>query len=229
VTVNSVPKSFFPENISGTLTIAQKRAVALIKNLRRTPFEKCYEASPNGHNLPRSPGIYAFRHRDKRVLYVGKSTNIGTRFRPGHSVFVDLFFGGYALPDIRIFVFPIHGDYLQYLDIIEAVVISILEPEFNKKRYTLTEIASMVAVRSFTIPSDIQLTDILPSSAVVAIQDFAQANNLQPNQVIELALTQFLDYDAVTLDGYEHLTTFAQLKNQVDMLKAELEGLRQQS
>lgn len=87
----------------------------------------------------------------------------------------------------------------------------------------------MVAVRSFTIPSDIQLTDILPSSAVVAIQDFAQANNLQPNQVIELALTQFLDYDAVTLDGYEHLTTFAQLKNQVDMLKAELEGLRQQS
>jgi len=227
--VNLVPKSSFPDRTSGTLTIAKNRAVRVIETLQRTQFEKCYEGNPDGKNLPRYPGIYAFKHRDKRILYVGKSTNIGVRFRSGHSVFVNLFFDGYATSDVRIAVVPVSGDYLPYLDIIEAVVIFTLSPKFNKKQYTLAEIAAMVAVRSFTIPSDIQLTDILPSPAVTAIQDFAEANSLQPNQVIELALTQFLDYDAVTLEGYEHLKTFAQLKNQIDILKAELEGLRRQS
>jgi hypothetical protein len=224
-----VPKPSFPDRTSGTLTVAKNRAVRVIRYLQRVRFEKCYEASPDGKNLPRRSGIYAFKHRDKRILYVGKSTNIGVRFRPGHSVFVNLFFEGYATSDVRIAVVPITGDYLQYLDIIEAVVIFTLSPEFNKKQYTLAEIAAMVAVRSYTIPSDIQLTDILPSPAVTAIKDFAEANSLQPNQVIELALTQFLDYDAVTLEGYEHLKTFAQLKNQIDMLQAELEGLKRQS
>ncbi|MBD3887713.1 hypothetical protein IFO70_40090 [Phormidium tenue FACHB-886] len=86
----------------------------------------------------------------------------------------------------------------------------------------------MVAVRSFTIPNDIQLTDLLPPTAQVAIEDYAQANKLQPNQVIELALAQFLDYDAVTLEGYEHLQSFAQLKNQIAKLQAELEGLKRE-
>jgi hypothetical protein len=86
----------------------------------------------------------------------------------------------------------------------------------------------MVAVRSFTIPSDIQLMDLLPPAAKLAIEDYAKANKLQPNQVVELALAQFFDYEAVTLEGYEHLQSFAQLKNQIAKLQAELEGLKQE-
>lgn len=108
------------------------------------------------------------------------------------------------------------------------MVIFTLAPRFNKKRYSLAEIAAMVAVRSFTIPNDIQLTDLLPPAAVAAIADYAAANQLHPNQVIELALVQFFDYEAVTLDGYKHLDSFAQLKQQVAQLQAELAGLKQQ-
>lgn len=223
-----MPELSFPDKLSHALKIASKQTTQIVGSLRRTSFDQCYEGSRNGQNLPRTPGLYAFKHQDGRILYVGRSINIRSRFRDGHSVFVDLFFAGYASGDVRIAAVPLTGDYLPYLEIIEAMVIFALTPEFNKKRYSLTEIATMVAVRSFTIPNDIQLTDLLPPTAQVAIEDYAQANKLQPNQVLELALAQFLDYDAVTLEGYEHLQSFAQLKNQIAKLQAELEGLKQE-
>jgi hypothetical protein len=200
----------------------------VIKLLKRIKFDDCYEATADGSNLPRRPGIYAFKHRDKRILYVGKSNNVRQRFNARHGVFVDLFFAGYAIDDLRIAVVPIIGDDLPYLEIIEAIVISTLTPEFNRKRYTLAEIAAMVAVRSFKIPADIQLTDLLPPNAVAAIEDYAKENLLSSNQVIELALAQFLDYETVTLDGYDHLKSFAQLKNQIEIMQAELDGLKRQ-
>ena len=209
--------------------IARKQVTQAVKLLNRIQFEECYEGSPNGLTLPRVPGLYAFKHQDGRILYVGRSNNIRNRFRDGHSVFVELFFAGYVSIEVRIAVVPLIGDYLPYLEVIEAMVIFTLTPEFNKKQYSLTEIAAMVAVRSFTIPNDIQLTDLLPPAAQSAIEDYAKANKLQPNQVIELALAQFFDYEATTLEGYEHFQSFAQLKNQVAKLQAELEGLKQES
>lgn len=222
-----MPRPSFPNKLSGALTIARKQVTQVIKSLNRTRFEECYEGSPNGQNLPRAPGVYAFKHQDGRILYVGRSSNIRNRFRDGHSVFVELFFAGYVSTDVRIAIVPIIGDYLPYLEVIEAMVIFTLTPEFNKKRYSLTEVAAMVAVRSFTIPNDIQLTDLLPPTAKLAIEDYAKANKLQPNQVVELALAQFFDYEVVTLEGYEHLQSFAQLKNQIAKLQAELAGLKQ--
>lgn len=219
----------FPDKLSGALTIARKQVTRVIKAFERIRFEDCYEGTPNGHNLLPVPGLYAFKHQDGSILYVGRSNNIRNRFRDGHDVFVRLFFAGYSASDVRIAIAPLIGDHLPYLEVVEAMVIFTLAPQFNKKRYSLAEIAAMVAVRSFTIPSDIQLTDLLPPLAVAAIQDYAKANQLQPNQVIELAIAQFLDYEAVTLDGYEHLSSFAHLKNQIAKLQAELEGLKQQS
>ncbi|MBD1864794.1 MULTISPECIES: hypothetical protein [Trichocoleus] len=223
-----MPQSSFPEKLSGALTIARKRVTQTVQLLNRIPLEECYEGSPDGRNLPRVPGLYAFKHQDGRILYIGRSNNIRNRFRDGHSVFVELFFAGYVSTDVRIAIVPLSGDYLPYLEVIEAMVIFTLTPEFNKKQYSLTEIATMVAVRSFTIPNDVQLTDLLPPTAQGAIADYANANQLQPNQVIELALAQFFDYDAVTLEGYEHLQSFAQLKNQIAKLQAELEGLKRE-
>lgn len=222
-----MPKPSFPSNLSGALTIARKQVTRVVKSFERIRFEDCFEGTANGQNLPHVPGLYAFKHQEGQILYVGKSTNIRNRFRDGHEVFVRLFFAGYSSPDVRIAIAPLTGDLLPYLEVVEAMVIFALTPQFNKKRYSLAEIAAMVAVRSFTIPSDIQLTDLLPPVAVEAIADYAKANNLQPNQVIELALTQFLDYEAVTLDGCEHLQSFAQLKHQIAMLQAELEGVKQ--
>ena len=221
--------SSFPNQLSGVLTIARKKVTGVVQSFHRIQFQDCYEGTPNGHNLPRVPGLYAFKHQDGRILYVGKSTNVRNRFRDGHDVFVKLFFAGYLPLEVRIVVVPMTGNDLPYLEVVEAMIIFALTPEFNKKRYSLAEIAAMVAVRSFTIPQDIQLTDLLPPSAVASIQDYAEANQLQPNQVIELALAQFLDYEAVTLDSYEQHDSFAQLKQRIAKLQAELEGLRQQA
>lgn len=226
--MSAVPESPFPNKLSGVLAIARKQVTQVVRLINRIPFEECYEGSPNGRNLPRVPGLYAFKHQAGQILYVGKSNNIRNRFRDGHSVFVDLFFAGYVSTEVRIAVVPLVGDYLPYLEVIEAMVIFTLTPRFNKKRYSFTEIAAMVAVRSFTIPSDVQLMDLLPPTARLAIEDYAKANKLQPNQVVELALAQFFDYETVTLEGYEHLQSFAQLKNQIAKLQAELEGLKQE-
>lgn len=224
-----MPQPFFPDKLSGALAIARKQVTQAVKLLNHTQFEECYEGSPDGRTLPRVPGLYAFKHQDGRILYVGRSNNIRNRFRDGHSVFVELFFAGYVSTEVRIAVVPLIGDYLPYLEVIEAMVIFTLTPEFNKKRYSLTEIAAMVAVRSFTLPSDIQLTDLLTPAAKLAIEDYAKANKLQPNQVVELALAQFFDYEATTLEGYEHLQSFAQLKNEIAKLQAELEGLKREA
>ncbi|MBD2082541.1 hypothetical protein [Leptolyngbya sp. FACHB-17] len=216
-----------PDKLSGALTIAQKKVSQVCYSFNCIAFESCYEGSRDGHNLPATPGLYAFKHRDGRVLYVGKSTNIRKRFKARHEVFVDLFFAGYAAPDVRIAVVSISGNYLPLLEVMEALVIFTLRPEFNRKVYSLAEMAAMVAVRSFTIPADVELTDLLDTQVVSAIRDYGVANGLTPNQVIELALAQFLDFEAVTLDGYEHLQTYADLKNEIAMLQAELRGLKQ--
>lgn len=219
----------FPNQLSGGLTIARKKVTGVVQSFHRIQFPECYEGTPDGHNLPRVSGLYAFKHRDGRILYIGKSNNIRNRFRDGHDMFVKLFFAGYSPPEVRIAVAPLTGNDLPYLEVVEAMVIFALTPEFNKKRYSLAEIAAMVAVRSFSIPQDIQLTDLLPPAVVASIQDYAKANQLQSNQVIELALAQFLDYEAVTLDSYEHYDSFAQLKQRIAKLQAELEGLRQEA
>lgn len=223
-----MPNPSLPDNLSGALTIARKKVTQACRAFNRIAFEECYEGTRDGHNLPTSPGLYAFKHRDGRVLYVGKSTNIRKRFKARHEVFVDLFFAGYAASDIRITVAAISGDYLPLLEVIEAMVIFSLRPEFNRKVYSLVEMATMVAVRSFTIPADVELTDLLDAKVVSAIRDYGAANGLTSNQVVELALAQFLDFEAVTLDGYEHLQSYADLKNQIAMLQAQVRGLKQQ-
>jgi hypothetical protein len=82
-----VPEPFFPNKFSNTLKIASKQVTRIVESLRRTSFEQCYEGSRNEQNLPRMPGLYAFKHQDGRILCVGRSINIRNRFRDGHSVF----------------------------------------------------------------------------------------------------------------------------------------------
>ena len=217
-----------PDKLSGVLTIARKKVSEVCRTFNRIAFEKCYESSRDGQNLPNTPGVYAFKHRDGRVLYVGKSTNVRQRFKKRHEVFVDLFFAGYAAPDVRIVVVSISGSYLPLLEVIEALVIFSLRPEFNRRIYSLAEMAAMVAVRSFTIPADVELTDLMDTQVVAAIREYGAANGLTANQVIELALAQFLDFEAVTLDGYEYLQSYADLKNEIAMLQAEIRGLKRQ-
>ncbi|MBD3887712.1 hypothetical protein IFO70_40085, partial [Phormidium tenue FACHB-886] len=101
----------FPDKLSSALKIASKQVTQIVGSLRRVPFEKCYEGSRNGQNLPRVPGLYAFKHQDGQILYVGRSINIRNRFRDGHSVFVDLFFAGYVSSEVRVAVAPLTGDY----------------------------------------------------------------------------------------------------------------------
>jgi hypothetical protein len=113
-----------------------------------------------------------------------------------------------------------------YKKVIEGLLISTLLPEFNRHVPPITEIARMIAVHSFTLPADVQFTDLLPEGVASAIQEYATVNQLTQNQVVELALAQFLDFDAVTLDSYEHLQSIAELKNEIAMLKAENECLK---
>ena len=114
-----MPQSSFPNKLSGTLTVAHKQVTKVVKLLNCISFGECYEGSPDGRTLPRVPGLYAFTHRDGRILYIGRSNNIRNRFRDGHSVFVELFFAGYASTEVRIATVPLTGDYLPYLEVNE--------------------------------------------------------------------------------------------------------------
>jgi hypothetical protein len=60
------------------------QARTILDSLMQRPFADCVPITRDFSNLTTKPGIYAVRHRDEGLLYVGKAQDIKERFRGGH-------------------------------------------------------------------------------------------------------------------------------------------------
>jgi hypothetical protein len=52
------------------------QAQAILDAIAFTPFEQCQPLSREFRHLPARPGIYAIRHKQDGLLYVGKTKSL---------------------------------------------------------------------------------------------------------------------------------------------------------
>ncbi|NJR70044.1 MAG: GIY-YIG nuclease family protein [Synechococcales cyanobacterium CRU_2_2] len=94
-------------------------------------FEDCYPLVKRFSNLPMDAGIYALRDRDE-ILYIGKTSNIRTRFQAGHKCLSDSLIDQRLARDLRIAaasVIPI--ELARELERIEGRLLLLVRPPYN--------------------------------------------------------------------------------------------------
>ncbi len=94
-------------------------------------FENCYPLVKRFSNLPLDAGIYALRGREK-ILYIGKTGNIRTRFQSGHRCLSDALIEGWKAENLRIAAVPIvPPEFVRELEKIEGRLLIIVRPSYN--------------------------------------------------------------------------------------------------
>ena len=112
----------------------QNQAKQIIDAIAFLSFDNCLSLSRNFSNLPSSPGIYAVRHREYGVLYIGKTTNLRKRFRGGHKAFLWAWLDQYNCDDVRLATQTLpYSKNPQLLLELEAIILRATEPPYNVK------------------------------------------------------------------------------------------------
>ena len=83
----------------------RQQAKTILDRLAFTPFEICQLLSREFDDVPARPGLYAFRHREIGLLYIGKSKNLRDRLRGGHKAFLWSWLDDYDHRDVKIATF----------------------------------------------------------------------------------------------------------------------------
>ena len=110
------------------------QAVALLQALVEVPFIQCAPISRGFLALPANANLYAVRHRDLGLLYVGKTRYTRERFRGGHKVFLWAWLDYYNPDDVRIQILPLSSIQLQTLSSsLEAILIAATRPPYNAR------------------------------------------------------------------------------------------------
>jgi excinuclease UvrABC nuclease subunit len=99
--------------------------------LSTTPFSECHLLTRELSDVTPRAGIYAFRHNQTNILYIGKSKNIRQRLRGGHKALGWAFIDRLAPNDVRIAAVIIGWDALRYVLDIEARMIQTIRPRHN--------------------------------------------------------------------------------------------------
>ncbi len=73
--------------------------------------------------------------------------------------------------------------------------------------------------------TDITILDSLPPVVREALEDYGAETGLSPDRVVELAIVNFLDVDAVTFPKAAELRTLGQLKEENAILKLKLKAV----
>ena len=74
---------------------------------------------------------------------------------------------------------------------------------------------------------DVELTVLLSSELLKAVQDYAAEYRITPHQMIERAIAKFLDLEGDLLSDCSQTESIAELKNKMTILQAKLDGLEQ--
>jgi hypothetical protein len=97
-----------------------------------TPFENCRLVSREFANLPARPGLYAIRHCNAGLLYIGKTKNLRDRFRAGHKAFLWGWLDRYDPDDVRIAICILeHSTRLGVLFELETLILQATKPPYN--------------------------------------------------------------------------------------------------
>jgi hypothetical protein len=88
--------------MSDRTELVQQEAIRILQILIDTPFQECCPLSKDYTDLPNRLGIYAVKHREEGILYVGKAGNIRSRFTGGHKAISWAYVERISPDDIRI-------------------------------------------------------------------------------------------------------------------------------
>ena len=108
------------------------QALAILESLSKEPFDQCLPITREFKTLTANASLYAIRHRNLGLLYVGKTRYTRERFRGGHKAFLWSWLDYYNPDDVRILIYPLDFVQLQKLSSqLEAVIIAAANPPYN--------------------------------------------------------------------------------------------------
>ena len=116
------------------MTDLETQAHTILDTLLRVPFSECSPISRNFEELPTRPGLYAVRHRQNGLLYVGKTQDIRERFKGGHKALTWSWLEDYNHRDVMIAVYLL--DFLQWRALsssLERIILNISKPPYNAR------------------------------------------------------------------------------------------------
>jgi hypothetical protein len=207
----------------------QEEVSKVVRLFHKADFESGVPVSPKIGELTHQTGVYAIKHRDWSILYVGKANSFRTRFQSGHDALLRILLSGTNPADVYIVPYPLRGRAVEYILEIEKLVIFALMPIHNKQVPSLAEVTRMVSTASRPITSG-HIKDILrylPENIVGALEDYADSNQLNDLQVIEMAIAGFLDLESTEFRHVEDLESVAQMRNNISLLQTKVELLTQ--
>lgn len=112
----------------------EKQAKILLQTLLSVPFESCILISREFRDLPMSPGLYAVRHREHGLLYIGKTKKLRERFRGGHKACTWSWLDNYDYREVAIAFAPLSMiEVLKLGDELESILIHATQPPYNAK------------------------------------------------------------------------------------------------
>ncbi|MBN8562356.1 MAG: GIY-YIG nuclease family protein [Leptolyngbya sp. UWPOB_LEPTO1] len=110
----------------------QAQARRILDAIAFIPFEQCQLLSREFNSLPARPGIYAIRHKNDGLLYVGKTKSLRGRFSGGHKAFLWAWLDKYNDEEVRIAAQVIsHWENPALLLELEAIILRATEPPYN--------------------------------------------------------------------------------------------------
>jgi GIY-YIG catalytic domain len=207
----------------------EQEIAKIVRLFQKADFESGIPVAPTIAQLTQQTGVYAIKHRDLSVLYVGKANNFRTRFQSGHDALLKILLSGTNPVDIYIVLYPLRGRWVEYILELEKLVIFSLTPSYNKRVPSVAEVTQMVSTAPRPITSG-HLKDILrylPDHILGALEDYADANQLNDLQVIEMAIAGFLDLESTEFRHVEDLESIAAMRNKISLLQTKVELLTQ--
>lgn len=112
----------------------EAQARELLRVLLSVPFDSCASITRDFYDLPMTPGLYAVRHRNDGLLYLGKAKKLRDRFRGGHKACTWSWLDDYDHRDIAISFAPLAMmDVLKLGDELEGILIHATQPPYNAR------------------------------------------------------------------------------------------------
>jgi len=116
------------------LSDLEAQAEQLLQLLLSLPFESCALITREFGDLPMSPGLYAVRHREHGLLYLGKTKKLRERFRGGHKACTWAWLDDYDQQSVAIAFAPLSMiDVLKLGTELEGILIHAMQPPYNAK------------------------------------------------------------------------------------------------
>jgi hypothetical protein len=199
----------------------EKETQRILKLIQRTPFEQCKPVKRGFANLSFGSGLYAIKSSAEVVLYVGIASAFRTRFQNGHQSLQAMLIEGISPQSIRILTIPLTVRYLDYMLDMERWILYVLKPQYNVRIPSFNEATVTMQLRT-TSGHLADVLKFLPAHIVDALEDHADVYGLTDNQVLELAIAQFLDLDSINFGDRRDLKGVGALRAENEILKLRL-------